>query len=148
VPYRDAPLATASTEAIVNRHGARLTLAPGYAAYFDHLVPPARAAGFTPGTPLIDLTPFDPGAAEALGAAAPNTLLFGFTIDTARWVLSVQDQAVWRGAWLLTRKTTFTDQDINTVTSVVGRSFPADYVLVTEALWPTGKAPHQLWRPR
>jgi hypothetical protein len=147
-PYRDAPLATATAYATINRHGARIRLAPQYAAYFNDLVQPARAAGFTPGTPLIDLTPFNPGAPEVLGAGAPNTLLFGYTTSTARWVLSVQDRAAWRGAWLLVRETVFTDREINDVTSVVGRSFPADYELVAVALWPFGKYPQQLWRPR
>ncbi len=147
-PYRDAPLSRATTYATVNRHGARIKLAPEYAAYLNEMVPKAKAAGFTPGTPLIDLTPFYPGVPEVLGAAAPNTLLFGYAPSTARWVLSVQDQKVWRGAWVLVREGVFTDQDITSVTSVVGRSFPADYELMVSATWPYGRYPQQLWRPR
>lgn len=148
VPYRDAPLSRATTYATVNRHGARIKLAPEYAAYLNEMVPKAKAAGFTPGTPLIDLTPFYPGVPEVLGAAAPNTLLFGYAPSTARWVLSVQDRDVWRGAWVLVREGVFTDPDITSVTSVVGRSFPADYELVVTATWPYGRYPQQLWRPR
>jgi hypothetical protein len=147
-PYRDAPLADATTSVTINRHGARIRLAPEYAAYFTDLVGPAKAAGFTAGTPLVDLTPFSPGTPEVLGATAPNTLLFGYNTSTARWVLSVQDRAVWRDAWLLTRESGFTDQAIDSVTSVVGRSFPADYQLVATATWPWGQQRQQLWRPR
>lgn len=146
-PYRDAPLADANTYATINRHGARILLAPQNAAYFTELQRAARAAGFTPGTPLVDLTPFHPGAAEALGAAAPDTLLFGYTMSTARWVLSQQPQTVWRDAWLLTGRMSGRDGDFNNVTSVVGRSFPSDYELVATITWPSWPA-EQLWRPR
>jgi hypothetical protein len=147
-PYRDAPLAQATTYATINRHGARIRLAPQYAAYFTDLEHAATAAGFTPGTPLMDLTPFDPGAAEALGATAPDTLLFGYGKDTARWVLSQQDRAVWHDAWLLTGNMDGSTTNFNVVTSVVGRSFPADYELVTTVKWPSYGARQQLWRPR
>jgi hypothetical protein len=143
----------------VTWRGARVRLAPAYAAYFKDLVGPAKAAGFVPGTPLIELTPFHLGAAVALGAAAPNTLMLGYTPSTARWALSQQDRKVWRDAWLLTATTVgspsvdlapwkMNGQGINLVISLVGRSFPADYQLVAVATWPWGHQRQELWRPR
>lgn len=148
-PHRgDGALTRSDTATSINVHGSRVLLTQEQARYFHDLVVPARSAGFKPGTPLIDLTPFSPGSAVALGAAAPTTLLFGYSTATARWALSRQDRDQWQGAWLLV-----TDNDDaairpESVVPVVGRSFPDDYVLVTTAVWPFGGESQQLWRPR
>jgi hypothetical protein len=147
-PYRDAPLAQASVPVTINRHGAQILLAADYAAYYNELVGRAKAAGFVPGTPLIDLTPFSPGVPEALGAAAPGTLLMGYTTATAKWVVSQQNQVRWRDAWLLVRRTDDAGSEVNSVTSVLARNFPADYEMVSAATYPYNGHEHQLWRPR
>jgi hypothetical protein len=147
-PYRDAPLAQATVPVTINRHGAQILLAAEYAAYYHELVGSAQAAGFVPGTPLIDLTPFSPGLPEALGALAPNTLLMGYTADTARWAVSQQDQTIWRDAWLLVRRTDDAGADVNSVTCVLGRNFPTDYEMISTATYPYNGNEHQFWRPR
>jgi hypothetical protein len=149
-PYRgDGSLARANTKATINVHGSQVLLTRAQAQYFRDLVGPATDAGFKAGTPLIDLTPFSPGASVALGAAAPNTLLFGYTSTTARWALSQQDLGRWRAAWVLIAH----GRDGKSippegVLAVLGRSFPADYVLVTTAVWPYDDEHQELWRPR
>lgn len=147
-PYRDAPLAMATVPVTINRHGAQILLAPDYAAYYNDLAGRATAAGFTPGTPLIDLTPFSPGVPERLGALAPDTLLMGYTAGTAQWVAARQDHAVWRNAWLLVRRTDQGSMDVNSVTAALGRLYPADYEMIASATYPYHGNEHQLWRPR
>jgi hypothetical protein len=148
-PYRgDGPLARADTLATVSARGSRVLLTHAQAKYFRDLVQPAEAAGFRRGTPLIDLTPFSPGASVALGAAAPRTLLYGFTTATARWVVEHQEGDQWKRAWLLVRTDAGATIAPESVTRALGRSFPSDYVLVTTAVWPFGNQHQQLWRPR
>jgi hypothetical protein len=146
--YRTAPPDQSVVEATVSHRGATILVGPEYAAFYRDLDSAASAAGFTVGTPVIDLTPFSPGVGYALGAEPPTTLMLGFSPPVARWALDQQDQAAWHGAWLLLAPGSTRGIDPTKVVGAVGRSFPADYERVASLVWPWATQTFELWRPK
>ena len=68
-PYRQPrPLRLNASNLGVGPQGSALTLAEEYSAYISSAVEAAKAAGFEPNTPLIDLTGQSPGILYAVGA--------------------------------------------------------------------------------
>jgi hypothetical protein len=121
------------------------------AAWIDGLRRDAANAGWHRGTPLLDLT-WHPASVLALDGRAPKTLLpafpgWGSEAGSAAWSLSQEDPLVWRQAWLLVpagQPPTTT----GAATRVVGRAFPADYVLVGVVTAPYDRQRQELWRPK
>ena len=70
-PYRQhQALAHDAREVAFGDRGSRLLLGAGFAGYVSELGRGASAAGFQPGTPVIDLTGHSPGSLFGLGANA------------------------------------------------------------------------------
>lgn len=68
-PYRqDQPLWLNTHETEIGRKGATVRLSDGYGTYVERAMEAARSAGFTPGTPVIDLSGQSPGVLYAMRA--------------------------------------------------------------------------------
>lgn len=146
--YRTAAPSQSTERVVVSHRGASLLVGPAFADFYRQLAAAARVNGFAAGTPLVDLSPFSPGIGYALGAEPPTTLMLGFSPGVARWALAKQDLTRWHDAWLLVAATGTRRIDPTLVVGALGRSFPADYELVSSLFWPTGNQTFELWRPR
>ncbi len=146
--YRTAPVAESTVSTQVSSRGATLSLGPEYSQALNTLRTGATAAGFTPGTPLVDLTPFSPGIGYLLGSLPPTTIMLGYSAEVAEWALAQQDQQKWHDAWVLVDSGDARSLPTS-VLSTLGRSFPDDYERVASATWPIKPAEHlELWRPK
>jgi hypothetical protein len=144
-PYDTPPVAQDTTRITVSGHGATMLTSPDYAAALESLRSQAVAGGWKAGTPLIDLTPFFPGIGYMLDARPPTTIMTGFAPEVAAWSLAQQDRAVFRDAWVLV-KANNAPRPLKSL-SVLGRTFPDDYVMVASVEYPLGHIELELWRP-
>jgi hypothetical protein len=155
-PYRMLPLAQQTVPVVIVPGTPRLLVDPRTAAWVEGLRGGAVAAGWQPGTPLLDLTA-NSAAVLVLGAHAPGTLLPTFPrwttkVATARAALSFEDPAVWRRAWLLVPAPSapqFGHPAVTTeaIVQVLGRHFPADYEKVVAVSANFARNRVVLWRP-
>jgi hypothetical protein len=150
-PFRLLPFAEQTVPRQIIAGTPAMFVDPDTAAWIDDLRRLGEAGGFTPGTPVLDLT-WHPGAVLALGGRAPSVLLPAFPglpdpAGSAGYALRQENPAVWRQAWLLIpvwQPAETTDGAV----AVVGRRFPADYRLVGTVTAPFDGQVQGLWRPR
>jgi hypothetical protein len=81
-PFRAAPLADQTSPTTIGAHGAELLLHPDLSRTITELRSKAMAAGWTDGTPVVDVSfMWNPGIAYALGGRVPDFLaltIFGY----------------------------------------------------------------------
>jgi len=126
-PYRTAPATASDMSAEITWRGARIDLSPAEAISLTALEDAAIANGFTPGTPLADLTPFHPGIAYRLNAMTPPSILLGWNSAQAVETLKSLDAEVWCGAWLIANYTSSISPE---AMGALGMRFPDDYSYV------------------
>jgi hypothetical protein len=115
------------------------------AEYFTRLTTAADAAGFTDGTPVIDLTGTSPTTIYVLGGDAIGLPYLGRAlIENA--LRGVPRDRLAR-AWILTSPKG-ADASSPTVLGLHGLNFPADYVEVTRAMPGPPIGEQILWRPK
>jgi hypothetical protein len=151
VPYRTAPMDRQTVERQFGPHGSRMLLDRRTAAYLDEVGQLAAIAGFTPGTPMLDLTYYSAAVLYDLDALVPESLIptvgsYYATNELARWSIGQVDPELWRSAWLLTAVGDPGAPDPS-VLDALGRSFPDDYELVGEVDWWQRDERQQIWRP-
>jgi hypothetical protein len=121
------------------------------AAYFAELTTAANGAGFTTGTPVIDLTGTGAVSAYVMGGDAIGSPYFSGGWPGSQWMVEETLRGISREqlsrAWILT-----SPRDGNAVSPaalrVHGLNFPDDYVEVTRATAAAFAVEHILWRPR
>jgi hypothetical protein len=149
-PYRMPPLDTATETIPFGRHGQPLSVDAASATHWRELVEDARAACWTPGTKLLDLT-WNPADAYALDATVPEVLIplaghFVTGTASAQEALRVSDPASWRDAWVITSPD-LRQIDPAAVLALAGRTFPSDYTTVATLTSAGLGLRQELWRP-
>jgi hypothetical protein len=154
-PYRSAPLTEQQVSTAIGDHGARLQLDPVLAATITGLQEQGAAAGWKPGTPLVDVSyTWNPAIAAALGARVPDFLqltIFGYSAAhdiTAFHLTEPYRDFPFPDAWLLTTRSSLLDPGAQSavaftmerLSKVTGRAFPASYSCVASGQF-------VLWRP-
>ena len=104
VPYRqDAPIHAQDAEVRIG--GGTLFLSKGYASSIDEVRMKAQQGGFTPGTPVVDLTGRSPGVLYALDAEAVGApwVIGGYrgSLNLATRVLQRVPQDKLKRSWIL-----------------------------------------------
>lgn len=111
----------------------------------------ATRGGWTPGSPLIDMTGATPGAALVLGAQAPVTpwLIGGYegSADFATAVLARAPRETLQTAWILTAANGVRALPTELLHDI-GIDFPVDYVAVGTVRTGHRHEEQVLWRPR
>jgi hypothetical protein len=151
-PYRAKAMDEQTEPRSFGPHGSRMLLDPQTAGYLDELRSSAAASGFRAGMPMLDFTYYAASALYDLDALVPHSLIptvgaYVATNDLARWSIGQLEPEIWHDAWLLTAPENPAAPDPSIV-SLLGRSFPEDYELVTELRWWQRDELQQLWRPR
>jgi hypothetical protein len=150
-PYRTLPLAQQTVPLDVVPGAPPLLVDPVTAAWGSDLRRGAAAAGWSAGTPLVDLT-WHPAAVVLLDARAPSTLLPSFPrlysrVTSARVALSFEDPSFLRRAWLLVPDPRPTDAAAASA-RLAGRRFPLDYEAVVTVTTASDGVTMTLWKPR
>ncbi len=127
-PRMSAPLAEATSPVALGR--VTVGTDPETARQVGDLESAARAAGWTPGTPLVDTT-FTPLLPLALGARVPPVLIPGFPgYDLATVCQAVRGLGPqWRDAWLVVLPGS-SDRQRAQLAAYLGRRYPDDYAPV------------------
>ncbi|CAN5320566.1 hypothetical protein BH11PSE2_BH11PSE2_00950 [soil metagenome] len=130
--------------------GGRLAVDETMAAYLGPTMAAARAAGFTAGTPVLDLSAAGPGLTFALGGRPVGAAwIEGADHGLARvaqGALRRAPDAQLRAAWIITRP----DASFTEAAAVLhqrGLDFPATYRQVAQTPPRQGKPGQTLWRP-
>jgi hypothetical protein len=152
VPYRQRPIAEQTVRVTVGTSASELYVDPDTAHYLTTLQQAAAAAGFVPGTPLLDFTQFSTTSVWALGGRAPDTVFLGHGTygpspamdEMYRRGLERLDLEVFRPAWILAGSNNSPNP---AMLSIIGLHFPDEYVKVAEVLWWNTGEVHSLWRP-
>lgn len=154
-PYRSAPLTEQQVSTAIGDHGAHLQLDPVLAATVTGLQQQGAAAGWRPGTPLVDVSyTWNPAVAAALGARVPDFLqltIFGYSAAhdiTAFHLTEPYLDFPFHDTWLLTTRNSALDPGaqsavaftMDRLSKVTGRAFPASYACVAAGQF-------VLWRP-
>jgi hypothetical protein len=150
-PYRLQPLDQQVLPRSVVPGAPPLLVDVATAGWIDDLRADAAAAGWRPGTPMLDLT-WHPMSVLVLDGRAPATLLpafpgWGSEAASAGYALRQQDPGWGRRAWILVpgqQAYATTDAAVRSV----GRAFPGDYVHVGRVTAPYDGQQQDLWRPR
>lgn len=105
-PYRQpSPLHVNKTETVIDAKGHTLKLSQGYADYYDTIRAIASDAGFSPGTPVIDLTGQSPTVLHSLGARPIGQpwIIGGYTRSTETAIASLSRVScdTLASAWIL-----------------------------------------------
>lgn len=150
-PYRMAPIAQQTETVRLGSAGPVVALDPASVAYWDRLVTAARAAGWQPGMPLLDLT-WSPAVPYVLRATVPDTLVpvignYPTADAQGRAALRLSDPQLWSDAWVLVSSDQTRVHPADILESI-GRSFPRDYELVVAVRAPGLGLHQELWRPR
>lgn len=155
VPFRTAPLAQQTMPTVVGAHGAQLLLDPALSQGISGLRQQAEAAGWTPGTPLVDVSyMWNPAIPYALGARVPDFLaltIFGYSAahDITDFHLSEPYRNFpFDQTWILTSRRSLLDGPMNSavdftlkkLSAASGRPFPNSYACVAAGDF-------VLWRP-
>lgn len=106
-PYRQPPfLAEAQERVHIGPEGGELLLTPSASGYIRALRGSAAAAGFVPGTPVIDLTGAHPGSVFVLGGTPPEQPWIAGGYSGSQWlvddILRSAPCADLARAWVLT----------------------------------------------
>ncbi|KNE28276.1 membrane protein [Achromobacter spanius] len=132
-PYRQPePLGTNQTVLKVGRHQSKLVLSAEYAAYIESAATVAKAAGFEPEMPVIDLSGQSPGILYVMGAESIGQawIIGGYSgsLERAAAALGRVDCEKIASAWVL-----FEPNGPRSISadllSLQGISFPGDYRL-------------------
>ena len=113
---------------------------PDY-SFISGLQSAALKAGFTPGQPVEDFSPFNPGVGFIIGAhPAPTVFLAVLTQDSSlfRWSISLQSRQFRNSGWLITSSNGPT---LGSAAEMVGCHPPSAYHEVFRGYW----APEQEW---
>ncbi len=149
-PQRQAPLAEQTVTTQIGTHGAQLDLDPKTSQTLNEL---RASKGWTPGTPLVDVSyTWNPAVGYAIGAGVPESLMltiYGYsgTHDvTAFHLRGPYLDFPFKDAWVLTTKPELldagarsaVDYTLSQLSAVSGRSFPAAFSCVASGdfiLW-------------
>ena len=150
-PYRIATLDAHTIPRSVTAGSPPLLLDADTVSWIDGLRALADLGGFTPGTPLLDLT-WHPASVLVVDGRAPSVLLPAFPgwpdpAGSAAFALRQEDPMAWQQAWLLV-PVGQDDAVADHATAVLDRAFPGDYDLVGEVVAPFDGQRQGLWRPR
>lgn len=151
-PVRQSPIAESTIPVTVTPNGAELEVSPEMAIFINTMSQSAKAAGFTAGTPLVDLSPFSSMVGVTLGAKPTATIYLGTQAMADITIAESADEL--HDAWLLTLDQKFALKlDSVKTTALLGRKFPDDYTQVATAAWPNCRAfpkgcSFTLWKPR
>ncbi|MDZ4824891.1 MAG: hypothetical protein SGJ13_00305 [Actinomycetota bacterium] len=135
-PYRQLPVAAQTETVELGPGGGTLKVDPGTARFMRTFRAAAEEAGWEPGTPMLDFTPYAATALYVLEAKPPLTIIptVGFYADTntlAAWSLDKLVDEGWddefRDAWVITIDTGSPGAPDTAVLSKLGRTFPTDY---------------------
>lgn len=155
-PFRAAPLAEQTSPTIIGAHGATLLLDSALSEEITGLRAQAEAAGWTEGTPLVDVSyTWNPSVPYALGARVPNFLaltIFGY--PAAHSIVDFHLSEPYRdfpfeSSWFLTSRESSiedptghlaVDFTMQKLAAVAGRAFPDSYACVAAGDF-------VLWRP-
>lgn len=155
LPYRqDAPVWTMEEAIALPAASAHsLLLSENMARYIRDLRALAAAAGYQPGTPIIDLTGRTPGAVYALDGRA---LVFPWLLSTyegsnpaAAYALSLWPTEALREAWVLAVHENADQSDAlsPSILRDLGLPFPEGYTPAGSVLRPISETLHTLWQP-
>jgi len=154
-PYRAAPLADQQIATAVGSHGAQLLLDPALASTIAGLREQGDAAGWQPGTPLVDVSyTWNPALAYALSAKVPDFLqltIFGYSAAhdiTAFHLTQPYRDFPFSDSWILTTRNSVLDAGAQSavaftmerLSAVTQRPFPASYSCLAAGNF-------VLWRP-
>lgn len=156
-PYRQLALRhdTASFELSDGR--GTLLLPPALAATFEQLRTDAQAAGWRPGTPMLDLSAYAAGIPFILAADAPITIIpsvagFGgqqeLAIDSIEQLIEAGWAPRWRDAWVLTLANGPQPGVDPAVLGRLGRTFPQAYDRIGAYYLVGRQETVELWKPR
>lgn len=157
-PYRSFAMSEQTASVVVGPRGTPLFVDEEIAHLLTSLAEGAAAAGWAPGTELLEASITSaPTLAWHLDARSPSNFLMWFgATDMLDATFDRVDAAEWAGAWLLTSGTEPGDagdhrrraEVVDEVTARLRTSFPADYERVwaftSERRWLN----LELWRPR
>jgi hypothetical protein len=132
---------------VTTERGERIGVDAETAAWLTQTRQAADAAGWQPGTPLVDAA-FCTIVPLSFQARVPNTLLPGFggaasSPESTAAALRLDPAQDWSGAWLLLPDN---DADWTALTPYTGRVYPRDYERIVR-LPPSCQGPMSLWRP-
>ena len=156
-PYRQLPLSQQTAAVAIGPHG-KLKVDPPTADFINALRAGAARAGWVPGTPMLDFTPYSATTLYLLGAKPPVTILpsvggYPTTTKVGFWAMDQLVKAGWddefRSAWLLTQVGLPTPgpQPDPSALNIIGRRYPGDYELVGTFYLPR-QGLLALWRPK
>ncbi len=140
-PYRQPqPLRLHASPLEIGPQGSTLILSQGYARYIDSATKKARAAGFEPSTPVIDLSGQSPGILYAIGAQniGQAWTIGGYpgSLELAKAALSRTSCEKIAAAWLLLEPNGPRSISIELLSSL-GITFPEGYEQV--GTWQTAE---------
>ncbi len=136
-PYRQSPLSSAAAPVHSRATGVTVDLPDAQGRGLEHLEREARMAGWKPGTPLLDISPFHPGVTFWLGADPPFSVYP--TVESARatksllLTISREREDNLRDAWLLVSSKILGDVDYEAIAGALGRPWPCGYEPVARA---------------
>lgn len=156
-PYRQEPLAEQTVPIRIGPSDGTLRISPATARFVEALRSASARGGWTPGTPLLDLSPYAATVlylldARPLPTIIPTVCCYEGQDALARWSLReavrVDGRDLWRGAWVLWADQPVAGNADPTVLHQVGRQFPDDYERVGTFDLPMAGQVLSLWRPR
>lgn len=154
VPYRQPPVSSQTVE--IELAGGTVRVHPQTAEFATELRADADAAGWTPGTPLLDLSPYAAGTLVLLDATPPPSILVsvaGYTgqqalADDSIGVIVDTDIAdLWRTAWVLTAEEAVQPGVEPAALAPLQRTFPDEYERVGAYRLDQAGQTLVLWRP-
>ncbi len=153
LPYRQEVSMLAMTTPAPLRWGQEtVQVGPQTAHYLTQLQQLALEAGFSAGTPVIDLTGHSPGTVYALDG---RTYVFPWIIGgyegstpASQWLLEQWSEEELRRAWVLTVETDPLRAIPSDVLRRLGLNFPLAYERVGDITTPHFQEVQTLWKPR
>ena len=144
-----APLWKQTEEIEIGALPARIRVEPAMAEYVQALQQGAKAHGFEPGMPIVDLSGAGPGMMFALGGRPVGApwlhIQFSRGADLPTMYLNRAPKSQSHSAWLIT------GDDVDLARSVLksqGINWPADYEEAGRAERPDKEWKQILWKPR
>jgi hypothetical protein len=147
-PYRQSQLSSAAASVYSRATGVTVDLPDAQGRGLEHLERQARRAGWKPGTPLLDISPFHPMVTFWLGADPPFSVYP--TVDSAHatksllLTISREREDNLRDAWLLVSSTLLGDVDYEAIAGALGRPWPCGYEPVARASLAPTLAPERV----
>jgi hypothetical protein len=145
-PYRQSgPMILNNSKIEVGKPGSELILNVDLAEYIINVISKANKSGFTPGTPIIDLSGLSPTILYALNAESIGQAWQLGNVDLITGYLQRVTCEKIAAAWIL-HEPTGPNSDLVNVVSNFGLSLESDYVQV--ASWVTPETGFNLAPPR